>query len=232
MAAEAVSLAEFEAAVWCATSPQQAGPERTAAATAFLQTLHLRPAAAALAGADLLLRACGCLQDELADPRIQRTPLIAARRGVVKDALRLRGDAAGFAGAWLAALTLPPVPAGGGGGGGGGGEGGFDFEIEVEAGGEGKDDAMSLTTLFEQPSSRNQLIDDLIELQGFFAQSAAELKAGGAVSALPLELQLDQAEVEARLGAVNGVLSILEDEHTKHLWLLGTSDQVIATDGL
>jgi hypothetical protein len=141
------------------------------------------------------------------------------------------GDSVGDSGA-AGAAAIEVDWGGGGGGGGGGGEGGFDFEIEVEAGGEGKDDAMSLTTLFEQPSSRNQLIDDLIELQGFFAQSAAELKAGGAVSALPLELQLDQAEVEARLGAVNGVLSILEDEHTKHLWLLGTSDQVIATDGL
>jgi len=141
------------------------------------------------------------------------------------------GDSVGDSGA-AGAAAIEVDWGGGGGGGGGGGEGGFDFEIEVEAGGEGKDDAMSLTTLFEQPSSRNQLIDDLIELQGFFSQSAAELKAGGAVSALPLELQLDQAEVEARLGAVNGVLSILEDEHTKHLWLLGTSDQVIPTDGL
>ena len=138
------------------------------------------------------------------------------------------GDSVGDSGAAGAAA----IEVDWGGGGGGGGGGGFDFEIEVEAGGEGTDDAMSLTALFEQPSSRTQLIDDLIELQGFFSQSAAELKAGGAVSALPLELQLDQAEVEARLGAVNGALSILEDEHTKHLLLLGTSDQVIATDGL
>ncbi len=105
--------------------------------------------------------------------------------------------------------------------------GGFAFEIEVAAGGEGADDEMSLAALFEQPASRNQLIDDLLELQAFFTQSAAELKVSGAVTALPLELQLDAAEVEARVGAVDAALAILEDDHTKHLLLLGTSDQYL-----
>jgi len=85
---------------------------------------------------------------------------------------------------------------------------------------------MGLASLFEQPTSRNQLIDDLLELQGFFVQSLSELK-GGAASALPVELQPDAAEVDARLGAVNAAISLLEDAHTKHLLLLGTSDQYL-----
>jgi len=123
---------------------------------------------------------------------------------------------------------------GGGGvdwGDGGGAAAAIEFEIEIEAGGEeGEEGAgpMTLASLFEQPISRNQLIDDLVELRGFFAQSANELKGGAsAVAALPLELQPDGLEVESRLAAVDAALAVLEDAHTKHLLLLGTSDQYL-----
>ena len=110
----------------------------------------------------------------------------------------------------------------------GGGASAFEFEIEVEAGGEGaSSEELSLTSIFENATSRNQLIDDLLELQGFLKQHASELSVGGAASALPPELQLDATEVGTRLAAVDAALAVLEETHTRHLILLGTSDKYV-----
>ena len=104
----------------------------------------------------------------------------------------------------------------------------FEFEIEVEAGGDGASaEELSLAAIFEDHTTRNQLVDDLMELQGFLTQHATELKVSGAAAALPHALQLDSSEVEARLAAVNEVLAVLEDGHTKHLLLLSTSDKYV-----
>ena len=103
-----------------------------------------------------------------------------------------------------------------------------EFEIEVEDGGDGASaEELSLAAIFEDHTTRNMLVDDLMELQGFLAQHAAELKTSGAAAALPHALQLDSSEVMARLAAVSEVLAVLEDEHTKHLLLLSTSDKYV-----
>ena len=121
----------------------------------------------------------------------------------------------------------------GGGGGGGGGDGGsaanFDFEIEVEESGEGGGTAedLSLISIFEQPTTRTQLLDDLFELQAFLAQYAADLAGGASVSTLPSGLQLDRAEAGARLAAVNEAIEALDDEHARHLLLLGASPRYL-----
>ena len=86
---------------------------------------------------------------------------------------------------------------------------------------------MSLISIFEQPTTRTQLLDDLFELQAFLAQYAADLAGGASVSTLPSGLQLDRAEAGARLAAVNEAIEALDDEHARHLLLLGASPRYL-----
>ena len=133
---------------------------------------------------------------------------------------------------------------GGGGGGGGGGVdwgfevedgagggsgGGYDFEIEIEESGEGggSDEEGGIAWIFEDRETRNQLLDDLFELQGFLTQYRAELGGGASAAALPSALQLDAAEVVARVEAVGEAIDALDNEHTRHLQLLGSSDKYL-----
>jgi hypothetical protein len=110
-----------------------------------------------------------------------------------------------------------------------GGGGGMEFEIEVEEGVEGVSaEELAFTSIFEDAPTRNALVDDLLELQGFFRQHAKELGVPGASSALPVELQLDVADVQTRLDAVDAILAELDHPHTRHLLLLGTSGAYLA----
>ena len=117
----------------------------------------------------------------------------------------------------------------GGGGGGGGGEYDFGFEIEIEASGEAgaSEDDAGLAQIFEESSLRNQLLDDLFELQAFLTQYLSELSGGASASALPNALQLDSAEVQSRLDAVTGAIESLDNEHTRHLLMLGSSEKYL-----
>ena len=98
-------------------------------------------------------------------------------------------------------------------------------EIEIEA--DGNDTSageLTLATLFEDDVSRNQLIDDLLELQCFLRQRAVETAAASTES-LSADLQLDTDELDAQLRAVDGALECLDNDHTRHLLMLDSSSR-------
>ena len=67
-----------------------------------------------------------------------------------------------------------------------------------------------------------------LELGAFVAQRRAEMKSEGAAKGgLPLELQLDGAEVAAMAAAVGDAVAALDGEHARHLVLLRASDKYL-----
>ncbi|KAL1529974.1 hypothetical protein AB1Y20_000901 [Prymnesium parvum] len=106
-------------------------------------------------------------------------------------------------------------------------EGGeWNGEIEVEAGGDTSGDGeLSLAQIFENDATRNQLIDDLLELHCFFRQRQAE----GSPDGLPAELQLDESELSDRLQeAVDAIVQSLDNAHARHLLMLQSSPKYMA----
>ena len=103
----------------------------------------------------------------------------------------------------------------------------YDFEVEESGVSGGNEEEMALAAIFEQAEVRNTFLDDLFELQSFFTQFLAELSAPGggqAAASLPSGQQLDKAEVETRLTALNEAIDALDSEHARHLLLLGAPD--------
>ena len=98
------------------------------------------------------------------------------------------------------------------------------FEIE-EVAASAEDDGFG--QLFDG-ERRAALLDDLLELGAFVAQRRAEMKSEGAAKGgLPLELQLDGAEVAAMAAAVGDAVAALDGEHARHLVLLRASDKYL-----
>ncbi|CAH1774392.1 unnamed protein product [Owenia fusiformis] len=109
-----------------------------------------------------------------------------------------------------------------------------DLSIETPEGDtEGVAKGMDALTVFENTTTRNMFIDELLELEAFLTMRLCEMRSEADVlsssqfQSAPQSLQVDVTEVENMLGSVCGILGRLTTHRIEQLYLIKSSPRYV-----